>query len=78
MIFARQGGHAQPGQFGYGGRGLLRISGGVPYHQLERCSGDSAGVVDLTNGQLEASEQVPAGLDPARPGERNESADLDC
>jgi hypothetical protein len=36
----------------------------------------AAGVVDFAHGQLESSEQVPACPDPARPGERNESADL--
>jgi hypothetical protein len=34
-------------------------------------------LIDFTNGQLESSEQVLACLDPARPSQRNESADLD-
>jgi hypothetical protein len=76
-ILPRRGGHAQAGQFVYGRRGPLRISLGVPDHQLERSSGDPAFVIDVANGRLESSEQVPARLDPARPGQRNESADPD-
>jgi hypothetical protein len=68
VILARQGSHARAGQLTYGRRGLLRVSGGVSDHQLKWASGDPAGVIDLTNGQLESGEQVSAGLDPARPG----------
>ncbi|GII52049.1 hypothetical protein Pth03_04380 [Planotetraspora thailandica] len=77
MILTRQGGHAQASQFIYGRRGPLWISRGVADHQLEWSSGDPAGVIDFANGQLEAGEQVPACLDPARPSQRNESANLD-
>jgi len=55
----------------------LWISRGVSDHQLEWSSDDPAGVIDFANGQLESSEQVLACLDPARPSQRNESADLD-
>ncbi|GGR27916.1 hypothetical protein GCM10010251_49940 [Streptomyces aurantiogriseus] len=78
MILPRQGSHAQASQLIYGRRGSLWISRGVPDHQLEWSSDDPAGVIDLANGQLESSEQVLACLDPAGPGQRNESADLDC
>ncbi|GAA1312725.1 hypothetical protein Psi02_73780 [Planotetraspora silvatica] len=77
MILPRQSGHAQASQFVYGRRGPLRIGRGVPDHQLEWSSDDPAGVIDLANGQFESSEQVSACLDPARPSQRNESADLD-
>ena len=77
MILPRQGGHAQASQFVHGRRGPLRIGRGVSDHQLEWSSDDPAGVIDFANGQLESSEQVLARLDPARPGQRNESADLD-
>jgi hypothetical protein len=53
------------------------ISGSVSDHQLERSSADPAGVIDVADGQLESSEQVPARLDPAGLSQRHESADLD-
>ncbi|GHI03448.1 hypothetical protein Scel_17690 [Streptomyces cellostaticus] len=77
MILPRQGSHAQASQFIYGLRGPLWISRGVSDHQLEWSSDDPAGVIDVANGQLESGEQVLACLDPARPGQRNESADPD-
>ena len=77
VVLPRQGGHAQAGQLIHGRRGPLRIGRGVPDHQLERSSVDPAGVIDVANGQLESGEQVPARLDPAGPGQRNESADPD-
>ena len=77
VILPGQGGHAQASQLIDRRRGPLRIGGGVPDHQLEWSSADPAGVIDLANGQLESGEQVPAGLDPAGPGQRNESADPD-
>jgi hypothetical protein len=58
-------------------RDPVRIGGGVPHHQLERSADDPAGVIDVVNGELESGQQVPAGLDPAGPGQGNESADLD-
>jgi hypothetical protein len=77
VILPRQGSHAQASQFIYGRRGPLWISRGVSDHQLEWSSDDPAGVIDLANGQLESGEQVLACLDPARPSQRNESANLD-
>ncbi|KQV14571.1 hypothetical protein ASC99_30925 [Kitasatospora sp. Root107] len=77
MVLPRQGDHTQPGQFVHGRRGPLRISRGVPDHQLDRPATDPTGVVDVANGQLEAGEQVPARLDPAGPRQRNESTDPD-
>ena len=77
MILPRQGSHAQASQFVYGRRGPLWISRGVADHQLEWSSNDPAGVIDLANSQLESCEQVSARLDPARPRQRNESADPD-
>lgn len=77
MILPRQGGHAQTSQFIYGRRGPLWISRGVSDHQFEWSSDDPAGVIDFANGQLESSEQALACLDPARPSQGNESADLD-
>ena len=77
VILPGQSGHAQASQFIHGRRCPLRMSGGVSDHQLEWSSADPAGLIDFVNGQLEASEQVPARLDPARPGERNQSADPD-
>jgi hypothetical protein len=53
------------------------IGCGVPDHQFERSSDDPACVIDFVNGQLKSGEQVLTCLDPARPGQRNESADLD-
>jgi hypothetical protein len=76
VILPRQGGYAQTSQFVYGRRGPLRVSRGVPNHQLEWPAGDPAGLIDFANSQLESGEQVLACLDPARPGERNESADV--
>ena len=76
VVFPRQGSHAQTSQFIYGRRGPLWIRRGVSDHQLEWSSGDPAGVIDVANGQLESREQVLAGLDPAGPGQRNESAEL--
>ena len=55
----------------HGRRGLLWIGRGVPDHQLE------GGVVNLADAELESGEQMPACLDPARPSQRDESADLD-
>ena len=77
MILPGQGSHAQASQFSYGRSGPLRISGSVPDHQLEWSSADPAGVINLAGAQLESGEQVPARLDPAGPGQRNESTDLD-
>ena len=77
MILPGQGSHAQVSQFSYGRSGLLRVGGSVPDHQLKWSSADPAGVIDLASGQLEPGEQVPARLDPAGPGQRNESTDLD-
>ncbi|GGQ17733.1 hypothetical protein GCM10010140_55080 [Streptosporangium pseudovulgare] len=77
MILPRQGGHAQASQFIYGRHGPLRVGRGVPDHEFEWSSADPAGVIDLANGQVESGEQVPARLDPAGPGQRNESADPD-
>jgi hypothetical protein len=67
VILPGQGSHAQASQFSYGRGGPLRISGSIPDHQLEWSSADPAGVINLAHAQLEASEQVPARLDPARP-----------
>jgi hypothetical protein len=58
-------------------RGPLWISRGVSNQQLEWPPEDPAGLIDFANGLLESSEQVSARLDPARPSERNQSADLD-
>ena len=77
MILPGQGGHAQGCQLIDRRGGPLRVSGGVSDHELQRSSADPAGVIDLANGELEAGQQVPAGLDPAGPGQRNESADPD-
>ena len=77
VVLPGQRGHAQASQFVDRRRGPLRISRGVGDHQLKRSSGDPAGVVDVANGQLESGQQVPAGLDPAGPGERGERADAD-
>jgi hypothetical protein len=77
VILPGQGSHAEASQFIYGRRGPLWISRGVPDHQLEWSSDDPAGVINFANRQLESSEQVSACLDPARPSERNESADVD-
>jgi hypothetical protein len=77
VILPGQGSHAQASQFIYGRSSPLRISGSVPDHQLEWSSADPARVINFGNGQLESSEQVPARRDPAGPGERNESTDLD-
>jgi hypothetical protein len=77
VILARQGSHAQASQFIDGRRGPAWISRGVSDDQFEWSSVDPAGGIDVANGQLESSEQVLAGFDPARPTERNESADLD-
>jgi hypothetical protein len=77
VILPRQGSHAQASQFIYGRHGPLWISRGVADRELEWSSDYPAGVIDVTNGQLESSEQVLACLDPARPSERKESADLD-
>ena len=76
MIFARQGSHAQASQLIYRRRGPLWIGRGVSDHQLEWTPEDPAGVVDLANGELEPGEQMPASLDPAGPGERDERTDL--
>lgn len=67
MILPRQGSHAQASQLIYGRRRPEWISRGVSDHQLERPSDNSAGVIDVANGQLEPSEQMPARLDPAGP-----------
>ncbi|GEC03805.1 hypothetical protein SSP24_14600 [Streptomyces spinoverrucosus] len=77
MVLPRQGSHAQVSQFIHGRRGPVWISRGVSDHQLEWSSDDPAGVIDFTNGQLEAGEQVLAPLDPAGPSQRNESTDAD-
>ena len=58
VILPGQGGHAQGCQLIDRRRGPLRISGGVPDHQLQRSSADPAGVIDLANGQLESGQQV--------------------
>jgi hypothetical protein len=73
VVLPRQGGHAQPRQFVDGRGRSLRITRRVPDHQLER---DPAGRIDIAHGQLEAGEQVPARLDPARPTQRDERTDL--
>jgi hypothetical protein len=62
---------------GPGGSGPLWVCGGVLDHQLEGPPVDPAGLVHLVNGQLESGEQLPARLDPAGPGQRNESTNLD-
>jgi hypothetical protein len=49
----------------------------LPAAAFDWSSDDPAGVIDFGCGQLESGEQVLACLDPARPSERNESADLD-
>jgi hypothetical protein len=77
VIFPGQGGHAQASQFIDGRSSPLRISGSVPDHQLEWSSADPARVINFAHGQLESCEQVPARLDPAGPGQRNQSTDLD-
>jgi hypothetical protein len=77
VILPRQGGHTQASQFIHGRRGSLWIGRGVTDQQLEWSSDDPAGVIDFMNGQLKSSEQVLACLDPARPSQRNESADPD-
>lgn len=77
MIFPRQGSYTQASQFIYGSGGFLWIGRGVSDHQLEWSSCDPACVIDFANGQLESGEQVLACLDPARPSQRSESADLD-
>jgi hypothetical protein len=76
VVLPGQGSHTQAGQFIYSRRGSPGISGGIPDHQLKWSSADPAGVIDLGSAELEPSEQVPARLDPAGPGQRNESADL--
>jgi hypothetical protein len=77
VIFAGQGSHACASQFVHGRYGFLWISGGVSDHQLKGSSSDPAGIIDFTNGQLKSSEQMPTGFGPARPSQRNKSADLD-
>jgi hypothetical protein len=77
VILPGQGSHAQASQFIDGRGGPLRISRGVPDHQLEWPPADPAAVVNLANGQLEPCEQVSARLDPAGPGKRDQSTDLD-
>jgi hypothetical protein len=77
VILPRQGSHAQTSQFIDRRRSPLWISRGVSNQQFEWSPHDPAGVVDLANGQLQPSEQVSAGRDPARPSERHERADLD-
>ena len=74
VILPGQGGHAQAGQFIDRRRSPPRISGGVGHHQLNWPAADPAGVVDVAHGELEPGQQVPAGLDPAGPGERDERA----
>jgi hypothetical protein len=78
VIFPPERSHAQSSQFNDGRSGSLCITGGVSDQQLERSSDDPAGIIDVTSGQLESSEQMSARLDPTGPSERNESADLDC
>jgi hypothetical protein len=75
VILTRQGSHAQLWQFSDGRRRPLRIGRSVSNQQLEWSAGDSAGPIDVANGQFESSEQMSAGRDPARPGQWNESAD---
>jgi hypothetical protein len=77
VVLPRQGGHAQAGQLIDGRRRPLWIGRGVSHHQLERPSDDPAVRIDVANGQLEPGQQVPARLDPAGRGERNERTDLD-
>jgi hypothetical protein len=77
VILPRQSAHAQASQVIDGRRGPLWISRGVSDHELEWSADDPAALIDFANGQLESSEQVSPCLDPARPSERNESADLD-
>ncbi len=77
VVLPRQGGHAQAGQFVDGRRGPFRIGRGVPDHQLEGSSADPAGAVDVVHAQLQPGEQMPARLDPAGPGQRDERADVD-
>jgi hypothetical protein len=76
VVLPHHGCHAQASQFFHGGRGPLWIGCGVADHQLERPSADTASVVDVADGQLDSSEQLLAGLDPAGPSERDQSADL--
>jgi D-xylose 1-dehydrogenase (NADP+, D-xylono-1,5-lactone-forming) len=57
-------------------RGPARIAGAVADQQLERSSGDSAGVIDLASGQRESCKQVSARLDPTRRRQRDESTNL--
>ena len=76
VVFPGQRRHAQPAEFFRGRDGPLRVSGGVPDHQLQWPPGDPAVLVDVGCGQLESGEQVPA-VDPAGPGQRDERADLD-
>ena len=78
MILPRQGNNAEPTEFIYCRSGPLWISRGVSDHQLEWSSDDPPGVIDFASGQLESGKQVLACFDPARPRQRNESADLDC
>ena len=77
VVLPRERSHAQASQLIDGCRGPPRIGRGVPDHQLEWSPADPAGVIDVTNGQLESGEQVSARFDPARPGQRKERADLD-
>jgi len=48
---------------------------GVPDDQFEWLAKDSAGIVDIVDGQLKARKQMLAGFDPAGPTQRNECAD---
>ena len=55
----------------------LRIASAIADDELERSAGDSAGVIDFANGELESGKQVLTCFDPARAGQLNKSADLD-
>lgn len=77
VVLAHHGGHAQPGQFVHGRSGPYGVGRGVPDHQLQWPAVDPAGVVDLTDGQVEPGEQMAARPDPAGARQRDESAEAD-
>jgi hypothetical protein len=75
VILPRERNCAQAGQFIHDGCGSVRIGRGVPDDQFEWLAKDSAGIVDIVDGQLKARKQMLAGFDPAGPTQRNECAD---
>jgi hypothetical protein len=77
VILTHKGSHAQAGQFIDGRHGPLWVSCCVSDKEFEGWSVDPSGVIDFADGLFEASEQVAPCLDPAGPGKRNKSADLD-